>query len=174
VPSAPKKRERRREGGGPPIRLCAPCQPAVAEEAILRPNYPCEPCPSSPPRLYHHPLGHCCQRITQHIRSRHAIAQLSTCLRPCRFASFTCCVLPSISCDNAQLWRCLLSLLLYLSTPGRFKHAASGRRNPLSSLFLSPRKGSCSSRLVSSRGSLDLSYAPLPQRLTDCADRSLG
>lgn len=107
-------------GGGPPIRLCAPCQPAVAEEeceAILRPNHPCEPCPSSPPRLYHHPLGHyCCQRITQHIRSRHAIAQLSTCLRPYRFASSTRCVLPSISCDNAQLWRCILSLLHTLHT----------------------------------------------------------
>ena len=53
---------------------------------------------ASPPRLctvvcmYHHPLlpAH----TTQHIRSRHAIAQLSTCPRPNRFASSTRWVLP--------------------------------------------------------------------------------
>ena len=96
VPSARKKRERRRrrEGAGPPIRrpagVCRGCQRAVAEEAILRPNHPCEPCLASPSlysSMYHHPLlpAH----TTQHIRSRHAIAQLSTCPRPYRFASST-------------------------------------------------------------------------------------
>lgn len=103
MPSAREKRERRRrrEGGGPPIRRAAGgCQRAVAEEAILSPNHPCEPCLASPSlysSMYHHPLGHCCcccQRTTQHIRSRHAIAQLSTCPRPYRFASSTRWVLP--------------------------------------------------------------------------------
>ena len=104
MPSARKKRERRRrrEGAGPPIRrpagVCRGCQRAVAEEAvqaILRPNHPCEPCLASPSlysSMYHHPLlpAH----TTQHIRSRHAIAQLSTCPRPYRFASSTRWVLP--------------------------------------------------------------------------------
>lgn len=158
MPSARKKRERRRrrEGGGPPIGVCAwtagGCQRAVAEEAreareaILGPNHPCEPCLASPSCVctaIHRPL---LPAHAQHIRSRHAIAHLSTWPRPYRVASSTRWVSPSISCHDAQLWRCLIiSLPLYLSTPGRFKHAASGRRNPLSS----PRKDSLfSSRLA--------------------------
>jgi len=133
--------------------------------------------PSVPPPTG--PLAHYCQRITQHIRSRHAIAQLSTCSRPYRFASSTRCVLPSISCDNAQLWRCVLSLLHTLPFNARpFQTRRLRPQKPSLLLSFSPSEEGLvfvSSRLVSRLTSSQL-CAPLPQRLvlTDCADRSLG
>ena len=118
--------------------------------------------------------------ITQHIRSRHAIPPTIDMPSPIpsRLLHSFRCALPFQSharCDNnAQLWRCLLISLprlplyiLYPSTPGRFKHAASGK--PSLPLSLPPRKGSCfpQSHLISSRlvASPHLSCAPLPQRL---------
>jgi hypothetical protein len=170
-------------GGRPADSPCAwpagGCQRAVAEEAteailrrIIHASHAHLASPSVPPPTTAPLPAH-----TQHIRSRHAIAQLSTWPRPYRFAASTRCVLSSISslsCDNAQLWRCLLSLSLYLSTPGRFKHAASGRRNPL--LSSPSEEGLVFPPLVSSRRAAHLiSAVRLRQRLINAqTDRSLS